>query len=920
MDQAVSLTPPYFDPAAAREELTSYWLAGGADAQIRGKALSLLKSLKATGRAEARRALEAGGDGRACAEGLAALQDEIIRLIYDFAVTHVYRAQNPSSAERMTVVATGGYGRGLLAPGSDVDLLFLLPYRRTAWGESVAEYILYFLWDLGYKVGHATRTIEQTVRYAKADFTIRTSLLDARRILGDEALFDQMRDALWRMIGAGSPRDFIDAKLKERDHRHTRTGASRYRVEPNIKDGKGGLRDLHTLHWLASYLNPGLTHDEFVQTGLLSADEYRAYRRCEGFLWTIRCHLHFLAGKAEERLTFDLQPQMAARLRYKNRGGLIAAERFMKHYFLVAKEVGDLTRTVSASLEVKQLKAVPSLDSLLSPLTWRSRAKLAATSEFRIDNNRMTVKSRDVFARDPSNMVRLFAMAERYKVQLHPDAVRLLRASLRLIDDDLRADPEANRLFLDLLTSRANSENSLRDMNEAGVLGRFIPDFGRVVSMMQFNMYHHYTVDEHLIQAVGVLSEIEAGALSTELPLSTEIIGDIQNRRALYVALFLHDVAKGRDEDHSTAGAAVARSVGSRLGLSPPEAETAAWLVENHLVMSQYAQSRDISDPKTIRDFAAIVQSPERLKLLTLLTVADIRAVGPGIWNGWKGQLLRALYYETEPLLAGGHTKVTRSTQMNAAHAALREALRDWPASEVEHFISRMPPAYWLRTDAARQTENAGLMRAALTPQSPLAYDVKINEFAGLTELTIYARDNPRLLSMLAGACAAAGANIVSAQIATTTDGAVLDVISLQKAFPADEETERAQRIVKALSDLLRGERSLDAMMSARRRPKPALDAFTVRPQVVIDNSLSEDLTVIEVNGLDRPGLLFDITAAIAGLEIDIASAHVATFGEKAVDVFYVADARKQKITKEAQKQRIRERILAAMERGADKG
>ncbi len=917
MHQTAILKAPYFDPIAARERLTAFWQDGGVASEMRNKALNELKNLKSVGRAAAESQLRADGNGRRCAEGLSLMQDDIIRLIYDFAVTHVYRAQNPSSAERMAIVATGGYGRGLLAPGSDIDLLFLLPYKQTAWGESVAEYILYFLWDLGYKVGHATRTVEQCLRYAKTDLIIRTSLLDARCILGDEELFQHMRTRLWQSIESGSPRDFIDAKLKERDQRHDRSGASRYRVEPNIKDGKGGLRDLHTLHWLATYLNPGLTYDEFVQTGLLSSAEYSTYRRCEDFLWTVRCHLHFLAGKAEERLTFDLQPEMAARLRYRNRGGLIAAERFMKHYFLVAKDVGDLTRTVSSSLEVKQLKSVPGLDTILSTLTWRSRNKLASTSEFRIENNRITVKKDDAFRTNPTNLIRLFTLAERYKVQLHPDVIRLARASLKLVDDKLRQDAEANRLFLDLLTSRTNSENSLRDMNEAGILGRFIPDFGRVVSMMQFNMYHHYTVDEHLIRAVGILSDIENGRLSDELPLSTEIISDIQNRRALYVAVFLHDVAKGREEDHSTAGATVAREIGPRLGLTPPAVETVAWLIEHHLVMSQFAQSRDISDPRTIQDFASIVQSPERLKLLVLLTVADIRAVGPGIWNGWKGQLLRGLYYETEPLLAGGHTKVARSTQIRVAQDKLRKALGDWSGDERETLIARHRPAYWLRTDTARQVENAWLMRTPLTLASPLAYDVKTDDFAALTELTIYTKDNPKLLALLAGVCAATGANIVSAQISTTTDGMALDVLSLQKVYSSDEETDRAHRIARLASEVLRGERDLKALLADRRKPKSVLSAFTVRTQVIIDNSLSDEHTVIEVNGLDRPGLLFDITAAIAGLDLDISSAHVATFGEKAVDVFYVTDFRKQKITKEPHKHRAREKILAAMQHGS---
>jgi len=911
MEQSAHPGPPYFDLAALRRELTGYWQEGLSEAELRSRVLARLKAARAEARAAAEETLLADGNGRRCAEGLSSLQDEIIRVIFDFAATHVYRAQNPSSAERMAIVATGGYGRGLMAPGSDVDLLFLLPYKQTAWGESIVEFILYFLWDLGLKVGHATRNIEQCLRFAKQDMTIRTALLDARLILGDAEIFATLQEQFRHMIGKGSARDFIEAKLAERAERHKRQGISRYRVEPNIKEGKGGLRDLHTLHWLASYLSPDRGVDEFAVSGLLSTTEAKTYQRCEDFLWTVRCHLHFLAGKAEERLSFDVQPAMARRLNYKERGGLLAVERFMKHYFLIAKDVGDLTRIVSSSLEMKQLKQAPGLDSLFSSLTWRTRAKLAATSSFRIENNRITVKHRDVFRDDPVNLIRLFTLAETHKVQLHPEAIRLARASLKLIDDNLRASREANRLFLDLLTSQRNSEASLRNMNEAGVLGRFIPDFGRVVSMMQFNMYHHYTVDEHLIRTVGILSDIEQGRLSDELPLSTEIIGDIQNRRALYVAAFLHDIAKGRDEDHSIAGARIAHELGPRLGLSPSETETAAWLIENHLVMSQFAQSRDISDPKTIRDFSAIVQTPERLKLLILLTVADIRAVGPGIWNGWKGQLLRALYYETEPVVAGGHTRLARSTQIDSARQRLREALAGWPTEEVDTLIARHGPAYWLRTDLKQMVAHAHLLRQGVSPERPILYSATTDAFLAQTELTLLTKDNPRLLATLTGACTAAGANIVSAQISTTTDGMALDIITLQRAFPEDEEEiRRAGRIAELVESLITGRRSLNELPITTRRPKPQLHAFKVPPQVVIDDSLSDEHSVIEVSALDRPGLLFDITSAMADLGLDISSAHIATFGEKAVDVFYVTAKGKRKITDTGLRERIRNAII----------
>ncbi|MGV1014465.1 MAG: [protein-PII] uridylyltransferase, partial [Methyloceanibacter sp.] len=778
MDQPAPKTAPNFDLDRLRHEAaelaSSY---SGQDSALRAALVQRLRPIVEAARASARQHLEADGDGRACAEHLSSFQDALIRLAYDFTTTHIYRTDNPTTGERMAVVAQGGYGRGLLAPGSDIDLLFLLPYKQTAWGESVAEYILYLLWDLGFKVGHATRTVDQCVRLGRSDMTIRTALLDARLILGDAALFADFQQRFRSEVLEGNARPFIEAKLAEQNARHARAGTSRYLVEPNVKDGKGGLRDLHTLHWLAKHLYPDKAEEEFVEAGVFNRHEYRSFRRCESFLWSVRCHLHFLTGRPEERLSFDVQQMMAERLGYRARGGLNAVERFMKHYFLVTKEVGELTRIVCSALEMKQLKSVPILGTLLAPFGWRRRAKLRRTSDFRIENGRIYAVDKDAFAKDPVNFIRLFVLADEHQALLSPEVLRQVRSNFRLIDDALRANPTANRLFLRLLTDARDPEGALRNMNEAGVLGRFVPDYGRVVSMMQFNMYHHFTVDEHLIRTIGFLSGIERGRYAAEHPVSSEIVRTIDNRRALYVAAFVHDIAKGRDEDHSTAGARIARELGPRLGLSPSETETASWLVEQHLTMSLFAQSRDLNDPKTIRDFASLVQSRERLKLLLLLTVADIRAVGPGVWTGWKGQLLRTLYFETEPLLGGGHTTLSRSERVSQVQEALRERLADWPSRDFERFIDRHHPPYWLRTDLDVIAEHARLVRDAEAQSRPIVTHIATDAFRAVTEITFIAPNHPRLLALVAGACAGAGANIVGAQISTTRDGMALDTI-----------------------------------------------------------------------------------------------------------------------------------------------
>jgi [protein-PII] uridylyltransferase len=916
MDTRPATQPPYFDPRATRAELTALHAGFAEAAEARSSVLERLKELVREGRAAARAGLEADRDGRRCAHGLSLLQDELIRLVYDYTVAHVYRATNPSDAERMAIIATGGYGRGLLAPGSDIDILFLLPYKQTPWGESVAEYMLYLLWDLGFKVGHATRTVGQCLKMATSDLTIRTALLDARLVHGDAQLFLEFERRFMKEVVRGTARAFIDAKMAERDERHRRTGESRYKVEPNVKDGKGGLRDLHTLHWLSKYLHGQEVGPASVAAGIFTSAEATTFRRCEDFLWTVRCYLHFLTGRPEERLTFELQPAMAQRLGYRERSGQRAVERFMKHYFLVAKDVGDLTTILCAALEVQQLKTSPGLGRrLLNPLSWKTRRQIRRRTEFRIDNDRINIADRDVFKRDPVNLIRYFAHAEHTDAYLHPEAIRLIRQSLPLIDDELREDPEANRIFLELLTGRVNPADTLRRMNDTGVLGKFIPAFGHVVAMMQFNMYHHYTVDEHLIRTIGVLTEIERGTAADELPLSTELVKTIQNRTALYVAAFLHDIGKGRPEDHSRVGGRVARELCPRLGLSAAETETVTWLVEQHLTMSNIAQSRDISDPKTIRDFADIVQTRERLALLLLLSVADIRAVGPGTWNGWKGQLLRTLYYETEPLVSGGHTQTARSYLVAEAKAALRDALADWPSAEIDRFIARFYPDYWLRTETRKQVEHAELLRRAEQAGRTFATDCNTSAFTASTELTIFAPNHPRLLALFAGACAAASANIVGAHINTTRDGFALDTFLLQREFEQDEdELRRARRIKETIEKVLRGEQRLKPLLAKRRPLEKRVAAFDVEPEAIINNSLSDQFTVIEVAGRDRPGLLYELTSTISNLNLDITSAHITTFGEKAVDVFYVTDLTGKKVTGEARQRAIRQRLTVVLE------
>ncbi len=855
----------------------------------RPEVLATFREALAAGRAEIRRRFETGvgnhrNDGPAVLAATSFLMDQLIRVLFDFAEKYAYPAANPSAAERLSVVATGGFGRGELAPLSDLDLLFLRPYKQTPRGEQIVEFMLYLLWDMGLKVGHATRTVEESIRYAERDQTIRTALLEQRYIWGDRALFDELIAAFNQEFLTGDGRDFVEAKLVERDQRHQRMGDSRYVVEPNVKEGKGGLRDLHLLFWIARYLYRVAKPAELVAKKVLTTGEARHFERADRFLSTVRCHIHYLTNRADDRLSFDLQREIAARLGYQDRAGSRGVERFMKHYYLHAKIVGDLTRIFVSALEDSHRRK-PKLAALWQSLRPRQ------LDGFRLDGERLSAPSPDMFEKDPAAILRLFHVAQENDFDIHPATLRQITHDIRLIDR-LRNDPEANRLFMAMLTSRHDPETTLRRLNEAGVFGRFVPDFGRVVAQTQHDMYHTYTVDEHTIRAIGILASIEDGTYKEDHPLSAEVVHKILSRPVLYLAVLLHDIAKGRGGDHSVLGAEVAMHLGPRLGLTAAETETVAWLVRYHLAMSGTAFQRDLMDPKTIEDFAALVQSPERLRLLLVLTVCDIRAVGPNVWNGWKAALLRQLYHAAEQLLSGGTLQGGRAERIKAIQAEIGNRLAGWTDADKEEHFARGYAPYWLSFDIATLARQAELVRRAERDKQPLAIEHRVDAARSVTEVTIYTLDTHGLFARLAGAMAISGANIVDAKIFTLANGMALDTFWIQdlegKPFDGPQRLARlSARVELALSNRLDVQRELDT----QRASWPKRDrVFTVEPRVLIDNNASDTFTVIEVNGRDRPGFLHVVTRALTRCSLQIATAHITTYGERAVDVFYVKD------------------------------
>ena len=848
---------------------------------------SILREALAAGREEiARRLAAEPGRGRPAAQATAYLHDQLVRLAHDFVVE---RLIDQPLDDRLAMVGLGGTGRGEMAPFSDLDLMVLTATAPTAAAERAAEAILHLLWDLKLKVGHSVRSQSQLIALARKDMTVRTAFLEGRWLWGHERLFDEAMRRFRKEVVAGSAAEFVAAKLAERDQRHIRMGDSRYVVEPNVKDGKGGLRDLHALYWIGKYVHGVERPADLVGAGLLSAAEFRRFDRAERFFWSVRCHLHLLAGRAEERLSFEYQPRIAAIMHYADRPGKSAVERFMQFYFINAKAVGDLTGQFLAQLDEQLGKkgfrfALPTI---------RRRPK--RLGGFTLDRGRIAIPADDFFRGDPIRLLELFALAAREQLEIHPNAMRAATRDAGLIDRQVRDDARANALFLEVLTCVHHPELVLRWMNEAGVFGRFVPDFGRVVAQMQFDMYHHYTVDEHSIRAIGLLAAIERGELKADHPLSTAIIKQIASRRLLYVAVLLHDIAKGRGGDHSVIGAEIALKLGRRFGLDPAETETVSWLVRYHLLMSSTAFKRDLADPKTIEDFARQVQSPERLRLLLILTVVDIRAVGPGVWNDWKRSLLRALFEAAEERLRLGHKQHGRPQLVETRQRELAAEL-GWKPSAFRAHARRLPDSYWLAEPLAWQVANAKQVATAEAhigdaQPSVVAED---DRDSGATRISVFTPDCEGLFYRICAGLAAAGANIIDARIHTTRDGMALDNLLVLDARGRPYADARLRnRLVRSVETALTAEPP--PPLPAPERGSPRNVAFRVAPSIAVADRASNRTTVVEVNALDRPALLAALAAAIHGLGHQIHSAHIATYGERAVDVFYLtrADGRK---------------------------
>ena len=836
------------------------------------------------------------------------LTDGLVRTALAIA-QHLHPLSNPTEAERIAVLAVGGYGRAEMAPHSDVDLLFLTPWKITPWAEAVIESMLYMLWDLKLKVGHSSRTVADCLRLGRDDITIRTALLEHRFICGHAPLETELSDRLWGDLFKTTGREFIEAKLAERAERHKRQGGQRYVLEPNVKEAKGGLRDLQTLYWIGKYLHRVPSSAGLVAAGLLTGEEYAQFERAENFLWAARCHLHYIAKRPVDQLTFDCQVEVAARMGYRDGHGRRAVEHFMQDYFRHATRVGELTRVFLTELEARHAKPEARLMGFFS--------RKSVAKGYKLVQGRIDAADPAKFLSDKLNLLRAFEEALRSGYLLHPNIMRLIAANLDLIDDGMRDDPEAQRIFLDLMLKHGNPERALRRMNELGVLSAFIPEFENIVAMMQFNVYHHYTVDEHIIQTISTLAQIERGELVEDLPLSSSILKAGVSRRVLYVALLLHDIGKGRPEDHSIIGAQMARRIAPRLGLDEEECETVEWLVRYHLLMSDMAQKRDIGDPRTVRDFAKAVKTRKRLDLLTVLTVCDIRGVGPNTWNNWKAMLLRQLHGLTTDALEGGLESINREKREDEAKAALRARLVDWTDEAIRAECARHYAPSWQGLTTDTQEVFARLLQGL--DDSEIRIDLHPEPARDATRAAFALADHPGIFSRLAGALALVGATVVDVKTYPSKDGSATPVFWIQDAEGKPYDVERLPRLTQMIDKTLKGEVVAREALAGRDKVKKREREFRFPTHITFDNEGSEIYTIIEVDTRDRPGLLFDLTRTLAVNNMQISSAVIATYGAQVVDTFYVKDMFGLKLHAKNRQEALEKKLRQAITEGAER-
>ncbi len=829
-----------------------------------------------------------GAGGSAVVARYTAAVDRLIRFLFD-AATAGYRRRYVQLDQRCTVFAQGGYGRAELNPQSDVDLLFLYPHKVTPYVETVTETILYSLWDTRLQVGHAVRSVRECVRLAASDLKIKTALIDARFVCGDESLRDELLRSLDREIKPRGTQKFFREKLLESEARHHAYGDSVYLLEPQVKEGAGGLRDLHTALWVAKIKFKVSSLRELAVKGVMNASELAELEAARGFLFRVRNALHFISGAHQDQLTFELQELVAANLGYRAAAGdpMKAVERFLKDYYLHASTV---TRFSQAIID----------RSVNPPRPYRLIGRMMARTirpGILIIGGEINVSNGEIFAEQPTELVRLFADAQGHGVRLAPHLADRIRAEARRIDESLRASPEVAELFLAILRAPARVYETLHEMHKLGVLAQILPEWAHLRCLVLHDLYHIYTVDEHSLMGVRELERLRSGERADAAPLLTQTMREVDKVELLFLAMLMHDSGKGLGGGHSEKGAAFARAVAARLDLNEDDAHELEFLVANHLVMSHLSQRRDIHDDRLVIDVAKMVGTPEALKRLYLLTYADMRATGPKVWNNWKDMLLGETYLRVQEAFARGFEPQDRADRVARIGERVLDEVRAErgaaAAAQCEAFLSSMPDSYFLTTPESVIPEHAAMVRRVA--EEGLVTSVTHYPACEFSEFTVATRDREGLFAILTGVLAASGMNIVGARIATSTEGVVVDAFRVshleRREIALDDE--RWQRVRDLLEAVLAGRTVLAEVMARAERPGILDRRYEPRlgTEVVIDNSISETYTVIDIYTQDRVGLLHRIARTFLALALQVHLAKITTNVDQVLDVFYVSEA-----------------------------
>jgi len=792
----------------------------------------------------------------------------------------LWKQKAPAADACVALVAVGGYGRGELAPYSDWDLWFLTPEQCSAEVEQQMQDFLYALWDLKVKIGHAVRSVSETLNHVGEDWNSATAAMESRLLSGHADLFSEQQKALAAFFKKRR-KAFVEAKLIEQEVRHARTGGTAFLMEPDIKEGQGGLRDVQSLFWMAKGWYGPDDVDGLVESGALSAVECDQLLRSQDFLWRCRVGLHLEMKRASERLGFEQQAALAERMHYQALAHRPAVDAFMKDYF---RHVGRIAR-LSSMFELHFKEALhPQFFSFLHEIG----------DGFTLEGKRVGLSHEMVFQEDPLRLLRVFHVGQEGERQLSSQALRQIRADVLLIDDAYRANPEAHKIFLQILRSKRNVRWALKQMNDTGVLGRFIPEFREVVGLGQFNRYHAYTVDEHTIRAVGEARNIWHRERQERLPLAREVSYQINRPELLYIALIFHDIAKGLPGDHSELGAELARNFCERIGLNRDAVALVEWLVREHLLMAVKSQRFDLTDPEVIQAFSDRVGDMERLNYLLLLTVSDIAAVGPNVWNDWKGSLLQELYQSTATCLMGGKSVSEAARQRYEMRLQtvlettpgeperIRQAMRQLSQQCVMHFAPRK-----LRRIVTMllETESFGVQSW-------------VDEQHGETLVLVIGPDTRGLFASLAAILTSGHANIAAAQAYTLADGRALDVFYLQgeDGAPFDVASD-LERIGEKILALMNGHRKMGVGAPPKFKVNVLMRQVPVRVRE-LPGASSHD-TAIEVSAADHPGLLARLSDVISSSGYDLHGASISTFGERIVDVFFITGNDSSQLTTE---------------------